>query len=85
MPLYDFQCVECETVFEVSCKIAEKSNPHECPNCHSSKTESRIFTAPKHGDSIRLGLNQHQRGFKEVLNNIHKRTSGSALNQTTEL
>lgn len=85
MPLYDFQCTECEHVFEVNCKISEKGNVHECPNCKSSKTESRIFSAPRRGDSIALGLNTHQRGFKEVLNKIHKRTAGSAMNRTTEL
>lgn len=85
MPLYDFQCTECETVFEVSCKIADKANPRPCPNCGSFKTESRIFSAPRSGDSIALGLNQHQRGFKEVLNKIHSRTSGSVMNKTTEL
>lgn len=85
MPLYDFQCTDCEHIFEVSCKIADKGNPKQCPNCNSFKTESKIFSAPRQGDSIALGLNQHQRGFKEVLNKIHKRTSGSAMNRTTEL
>lgn len=85
MPLYDYQCAECETFFEVSCKISEKENPHLCPNCKSAKTESRIVSAPRLGDSIALGLNQHQRGFKEVLNKIHTRAAGSVLNKTTEL
>ncbi len=85
MPLYDFQCVDCDHSFEVSCKIAEKSNPHPCPNCQSTNTESRFLSAPRLGDSIALGLNQHQRGFKEVLNKIHKRSAGSYMNRTTEL
>ena len=85
MPLYDYQCTECETVFEVSCKISEKGDPHPCPNCQSTKTGSTIISAPRLGDSIALGLNQHQRAFKEVLNKIHKRAAGSALNKTTEL
>lgn len=83
MPLYDFQCVECETIFEVQCKMSEKQNPHSCPNCESIKTESRILSAPRLSDSISLGLNQHQRGFKEVLKKIHTKTSGSVLNKTT--
>lgn len=45
----------------------------------------RIFSAPKIGDSIALGLNQHQRAFKEVLNKIDKRAAGSDLHKTTEL
>lgn len=85
MPLYDYQCMKCETVFEVTCKIAERSDPHKCPNCNSVETEQRAFVAPRQGDSIALGLNQHQRGFKEVLNKVHKRTAGSAMNRTTNL
>jgi putative FmdB family regulatory protein len=85
MPLYDFQCTQCQTYFEVNCKIAEKENPYACPECSSTQTESRILSAPRLGDSISLGLNQHQRGFKEVLNKIHKKSAGSMLNKTTEL
>lgn len=85
MPLYDFECTQCNTTFEVSCKISERENPHSCPNCSSTQNERRILSAPKIGDSIALGLNQHQRGFKEVLNKIHKKTPGSAMNRTTEL
>lgn len=85
MPRYDFQCLDCSTVFEVSCKISEKDKPHNCPTCDSTTTESRFFSAPRLGDSISLGLNQHQRGFREVLNKIHKRSAGSVMNHTTNL
>lgn len=85
MPRYDFQCLDCSTVFEVSCKISEKDKPHNCPTCDSTATESRFFSAPRLGDSISLGLNQHQRGFREVLNKIHKRSAGSVMNHTTNL
>jgi putative FmdB family regulatory protein len=85
MPLYDFQCTQCDTYFEVQCKISEKENKHPCPDCKSTETESRILSAPRLGDSIALGLNQHQRGFKEVLNKIHKKAAGSVLDKTTNL
>lgn len=85
MPLYDFQCNDCSEIFEVSCKISERSDPHQCPSCSSTNTSTKILSAPKLGDSIALGLNQHQRAFKEVLNKIHKKTPGSALNKTTEI
>lgn len=84
MPLYDFKCSDCEKEFEVNCKIAEKDNPKECPACGSVKT-SQMVSAPRLGDSIALGLNQHQRAFKEVLNKIHKKAPGSMLNKTTEM
>jgi hypothetical protein len=85
MPRYDFQCANCEYIFEVTCKISEKQNPHACPECLSTHTESKIFSAPHLGDSVSLGYNPHQRGFKEVLNKIHKKSAGSILNKTTEL
>jgi putative FmdB family regulatory protein len=85
MPLYDFKCNDCETIFEVQCKISEKDSPHACPSCSSVKTNSVFLSAPRLGDSIALGINEKQRGFKEVLNKIHKKTAGSILNRTTEL
>lgn len=85
MPLYDFQCDDCSEIFEVSCKISERSGPHSCPKCSSTNVSSKILSAPKIGDSITLGLNQHQRAFKEVLNKVHAKTPGSVLNKTTEM
>ena len=85
MPLYDYQCNECNTVFPVSCKISERNDPRKCTSCSSDDTQLTILSAPKIGDSIALGLNQHQRAFKEVLNKIDKRAAGSDLHKTTEL
>ena len=35
MPLYDRKCNTCDAIFEVVCKISEKENKHECPECDS--------------------------------------------------
>ena len=85
MPLYDFECKKCEAIFEVTCKIAEKDDKHACPECKSTKTESIILSAPMLADSFSLGINAKQKGFREVLNKIHKRTPGSTLDKTTNL
>lgn len=46
MPLYDYQCNHCETIFEVRASFNEKeSGLHpECPECHDKETH-QILTA----------------------------------------
>lgn len=46
MPFYDFQCAQCEEVFEVRASIKEKEAglEPECPKCHSKKTQ-QVITA----------------------------------------
>lgn len=79
MPLYDFKCSDCSTIFEVSCKISEKSDPKPCPNCSSAQTEFVLLTAPSIADPVRVGVRKMDNGFKEVLQKIHEKTPGSRL------
>jgi putative FmdB family regulatory protein len=46
MPLYDFQCNYCQTVFEVRASIKEKETglEPECPNCDSQDVR-QVLTA----------------------------------------
>lgn len=84
MPLYDYQCQECKQVFEVRCKIAERTQKRECPACGSLNTGQAFISAPQvNADPI--GGNQHRKAFREVLNKIHQKSPGSTLNKTTEL
>lgn len=86
MALYDFICNDCNHQFEVSCKIAElKVKEHHCPECNSVNVTQHILSAPLRGESFRLGINNKQREFKDVLNRIHKTTPGSQLDKTTNL
>lgn len=44
MPLYDYQCEQCQTFFEVRATIKEKEvglEP-ECPNCHGKQARQLI-------------------------------------------
>ena len=46
MPLYDYQCTNCRTVFEVRATFKEKEaglEPH-CPQCRSKKTHQLLTT-----------------------------------------
>lgn len=85
MPLFDYQCKSCGNQFEILCKISERNNLYECPNCSSNETHQVILSSPSLVSSMRIGMNPKQREFREVLNKIHKRTPGSTLNQTTDI
>lgn len=86
MPIYDFLCKDCNTSFEVSCKISERTQGiFNCPNCSSSHIVQQILKAPLRGASHRLGHNRKHNEFKDVLRTIHKRTPGSTLDQATDL
>lgn len=41
MPLYDYQCLSCETVFEELRSIEEEESP-SCPSCSSTNTQRKI-------------------------------------------
>ena len=44
MPLYDYQCKGCQTVFEVRATFTEKEAGLQpaCPQCHSKKTRQLL-------------------------------------------
>ena len=44
MPVYDYQCKHCKTVFEVHATFKEKEAglEPECPQCHSMKTRQLL-------------------------------------------
>ncbi len=46
MPLYDYQCRQCKTVFEVRATFQEKEAGLEpqCPRCHGKKTHQLLTT-----------------------------------------
>jgi len=44
MPLYDYQCTECDNKFSELRKISEKDDEIACPNCNSLKNEKQLTT-----------------------------------------
>lgn len=46
MPIYDFQCQDCQTVFEVRATFKEKEQGLEpkCPQCQSKRTRQVLTT-----------------------------------------
>lgn len=58
MPLYSYECQQCQTTFEIRATFKEKevSLESECPKCHYKDTK-QLFTA---GLLIRSGNNIDQ-------------------------
>lgn len=78
MPIYDFKCNICETVFEISCSISLKDN-QICPECGSNDYNHHFKTTPAMGDSVRLGIRRTDDGFREVLSKIGQNNYRSNL------
>jgi len=82
MPIYDYKCKACDHEFEKNVKIANMTDPQECPEC-KGETERVIRGAPSMGDPVRLGLIRPDNGFRDVLRKIHATTPGSCLNNNS--
>jgi putative FmdB family regulatory protein len=79
MPIYDRQCSDCEELFEVTCRIAEKDNTHECPYCGSTAGEWRPTSCMTTIRPDRLMTAKKDNGFKEVLDKIKERNKRTNL------
>ena len=82
MPTYDFKNKQTGEIVEVIIRISEYDK-----FCEDNQHLERYYgpgSAPQ-VNSNTIGGNQHRKAFKEVLNKIHSKTAGSALNKTTEL
>ncbi len=44
MPLYDYKCSRCGTVFERLVRRSDADKPQRCPNCGSTETK-RVMSA----------------------------------------
>lgn len=61
MPIYEYQCQHCQSIFEVRATFKEKEmglNP-ECPLCHSQDTRQRLNS----GLFLRIGSETSQFGL----------------------
>ena len=72
MPVYDRKCDDCDQLFEVNCKISEKTETHECPYCGSTEGQWMIG-APQLSLASSLGTTTDKKtGFHEVVQKIAK-------------
>ncbi len=49
MPIYEYECEECKTVFEVIHGISETPKDIECPSCRSKKVKKMISAFSSYG------------------------------------
>jgi hypothetical protein len=80
MPTYSFRNKTTGEIFDKILRIAERE---EYLTANPDVEQVHLHAPQVNADPI--GSNQHRKGFKEVLNKIHQRTAGSALNRTTDL
>lgn len=82
MPHYDFSCSACGfTVEDVQLPIAERDFPttQECPQCKSTGTIERLFSAPGVSYTINRGGLKTPESFKDILRDIKKKHRGSTI------
>ena len=82
MPLYDYECKKCETLFEEHMSIDDRSIPTKkpCPACGARKVE-QVILAMNIGDPVRLGITKPSSEFNEVLTRINERAPRSNLHE----
>lgn len=82
MPTYTFRD-DSGKEFEITMTISERDQYVKDNPTHTQLITGAPMVASAHRmTNTKVGGNK---GFKEVLNNIHKRTPGSVLNKTTDL
>lgn len=83
--MYDFLCSSCGHKFEKLISYEKSENPQECPEC-KQVTANRLPSAPLLGDSDRMFAQKKVPGaFKDLLRNIHEKTPGSRLKETSSI
>jgi putative FmdB family regulatory protein len=50
MPIYEFYCADCHTIFNFYSKKIDTQSRPECPRCHKRRLDRQVsaFAAPKH-------------------------------------
>jgi putative FmdB family regulatory protein len=62
MPLYEYQCAECDTVFETLRPIVKADAPIECANCGSQETSRMLSVFAMVGGSSSIESDHHHGG-----------------------
>lgn len=85
MPMYDYQCQDCQHHFERNVKIANGHDPQECPECKSMNS-AKIPSGFLFGDNDRMNANKKMpEDFKGLLKKIHDSSPGSRMRETSAI
>lgn len=78
MPLYDFQCIDCQTIFERICKYDSK-DIQVCPKCMSEHTIMQLASPHIVRSGTLFDRSKVPDAFKDgVLNRIKKNYHSSS-------
>ncbi len=71
MPVYDFECIDCEIMFEEKLSITESDKTVSCPFCQNQNTKKRLSvpmvfkkqsSSPNPGASLASTPRSHRSG-----------------------
>ena len=79
--IYDRQCNACEELFEVNCRMGDKSNDHACPFCGSIDGEWRPSAPAFSMKSERFMTKKKDAGFQEVIQKIQERNKRTEISK----
>ena len=79
MPLYEYQCSNCEYSFERQLKIAQYKEPTEnaCPMCGEVTVTQYHTKGIRMADPVRLGLIKPPSDWQSFINRMAKSNPGS--------
>ena len=74
--IYEYECTNCDNIFDIMCKMSEYQTPRQCPKCG---TISVRFYGNQNMMAIpheRIGRAKVPDGFKDVLRIIRDKAIG---------
>ena len=74
MPWYDYECMECEYIFEEVLRMDDREKPtrKKCPECGRKKVKQVILGAPALVDSAYIGVAKPDNSYSEVIAKINE-------------
>lgn len=76
--IYEYNCPDCQNVFEVVKRLSEIDRVEVCPQC-SGTSSTRAIGAPGFTTSENLGRKKAPEEFRSFLRTLHKNTPGSQM------
>lgn len=80
MPVYEFKCVICNTIYEEARPISKCEDPSTCSSCGSKDTHKYFGTPPNIGDPVHMGVKKPDKQFTDMLKRMNDRVPGSKIN-----
>ena len=79
MPVYDYQCYECNKEFEEWLPIAERKVPEVTPCVECGGKIKQVLIGMRIGDPVSLGVKKNSSEFNEIMNRVKKGHPKGAL------